>query len=88
MRTSGTAAGSAAEAGDDDADVLAHARAKLARKGGDLLVVNDVSQGRAFGRADNAAVVLAADGTATELPEGSKDAVAAGVWDVVGPRLG
>jgi phosphopantothenoylcysteine decarboxylase/phosphopantothenate--cysteine ligase len=79
--------GFAAETGDDEADVLTHARAKLARKGCDLLVVNDVSQGRVFGRADNAAVVLAADGTATELPEGSKDAVAAGVWDVVGPRL-
>jgi phosphopantothenoylcysteine decarboxylase/phosphopantothenate--cysteine ligase len=79
--------GFAAETGDDEADVLTHARAKLARKGCDLLVVNDVSQGRVFGRADNAAVVLAADGTATELPEGSKDAVAAGVWDVVGPRI-
>jgi phosphopantothenoylcysteine decarboxylase/phosphopantothenate--cysteine ligase len=79
--------GFAAETGDDEADVLTHARAKLARKGCDLLVVNDVSQGRVFGRADNVAVVLAADGTATELPEGSKDAVAAGVWDVVGPRI-
>jgi phosphopantothenoylcysteine decarboxylase/phosphopantothenate--cysteine ligase len=73
--------------GDDDADVLAHARAKLARKGCDLLVVNDVSGGRVFGRAENAAVVLAADGAVTELPEGSKDAVAAGIWDVVGARL-
>jgi phosphopantothenoylcysteine decarboxylase / phosphopantothenate---cysteine ligase len=79
--------GFAAETGDDEADVLTHARAKLARKGCDLLVVNDVSEGRVFGRADNAAVVLAADGTATELPEGSKDAVAAGIWDAVAPRL-
>ncbi|HZH22283.1 MAG TPA: bifunctional phosphopantothenoylcysteine decarboxylase/phosphopantothenate--cysteine ligase CoaBC, partial [Geodermatophilus sp.] len=79
--------GFAAETGDDDADVLTHARAKLARKGCDLLVVNDVSGGRVFGRADNAAVVLAADGTVTELPEGSKDAVAAGIWDVVAARL-
>ena len=37
--------GFAAETGDDDADVLTHARAKLARKGCDLLVVNDVSGG-------------------------------------------
>jgi len=79
--------GFAAETGDDDADVLGHARAKLARKGCDLLVVNDVSGGRVFGRAENAAVVLAADGAVTELPEGSKDAVAAGIWDVVGARL-
>jgi len=79
--------GFAAETGDDDADVLTHARAKLARKGCDLLVVNDVSGGRVFGRAENAAVVLAADGAVTELPEGSKDAVAAGIWDVVAARL-
>jgi phosphopantothenoylcysteine decarboxylase/phosphopantothenate--cysteine ligase len=79
--------GFAAETGDDEADVLTHGRAKLARKGCDLLVVNDVSAGQAFGRADNAAVVLAADGTATEVPRGSKDAVAAAVWDTVVPRL-
>ncbi|PWW24554.1 phosphopantothenate-cysteine ligase /phosphopantothenoylcysteine decarboxylase [Geodermatophilus normandii] len=80
--------GFAAETGDADADVLTHARAKLARKGCDLLVVNDVSGGGVFGRPDNAAVVLAADGTATEVPHGTKDAVAAAVWQTVLPRLG
>jgi phosphopantothenoylcysteine decarboxylase/phosphopantothenate--cysteine ligase len=79
--------GFAAETGDDTGDVLAHARAKLARKGCDLLVVNDVSGGGVFGRPDNAAVVLAADGTATEVPHGTKDAVAAAVWQAVLPRL-
>jgi phosphopantothenoylcysteine decarboxylase/phosphopantothenate--cysteine ligase len=80
--------GFAAETGDDEGDVLAHARAKLARKGCDLLVVNDVSGGRAFGRPDNAAVVLAADGAVTEVPHGSKDAVAAAIWAAVVPRMG
>jgi phosphopantothenoylcysteine decarboxylase / phosphopantothenate---cysteine ligase len=79
--------GFAAETGDAEGDVLTHGRAKLARKGCDLLVVNDVSGGRVFGRPDNAAVVLGADGTATEVPEGSKDAVAAAVWDAVAARL-
>ncbi|MGY1709589.1 bifunctional phosphopantothenoylcysteine decarboxylase/phosphopantothenate--cysteine ligase CoaBC [Geodermatophilus sp. SYSU D00758] len=79
--------GFAAETGDDEGDVLTHARAKLARKGCDLLVVNDVSGGRVFGRPDNAAVVLAADGSATEVPEASKDAVAAAIWSAVVPRL-
>lgn len=79
--------GFAAETGDADADVLTHARAKLARKGCDVLVVNDVSAGQVFGRADNSVVVLAADGSATEVPRGSKDAVAVGIWDAVGPRL-
>jgi phosphopantothenoylcysteine decarboxylase/phosphopantothenate--cysteine ligase len=80
--------GFAAETGDEDADVLTHARAKLARKGCDLLVVNDVSGGRVFGRADNTVVVLAADGAVVELPQGSKDAVAAGIWSTVTARLG
>jgi phosphopantothenoylcysteine decarboxylase/phosphopantothenate--cysteine ligase len=79
--------GFAAETGDDDADVLTHARAKLARKGCDLLVVNDVSSGQVFGRADNSVVVLDADGSATEVPRGSKDAVAAGIWTAVAARL-
>ncbi|PRY50699.1 phosphopantothenate-cysteine ligase /phosphopantothenoylcysteine decarboxylase [Geodermatophilus tzadiensis] len=79
--------GFAAETGDEAGDVLAHARAKLARKGCDLLVVNDVSGGGVFGRPDNAAVVLAADGSATEIPHGTKDAVAAAVWQTVLPRL-
>jgi phosphopantothenoylcysteine decarboxylase/phosphopantothenate--cysteine ligase len=79
--------GFAAETGDGDGDVLTHARAKLARKGCDLLVVNDVSAGQVFGLADNTVVVLAADGTVTEVPPGSKDAVAAGIWATVVPRL-
>jgi phosphopantothenoylcysteine decarboxylase/phosphopantothenate--cysteine ligase len=79
--------GFAAETGDDDGDVLTHARAKLARKGCDLLVVNDVSAGQVFGRSDNAVVVLAADGASSEVLEGSKDAVAAGIWSVLAPRL-
>ena len=41
--------GFAAETGDDHGGVLDHARAKLARKGCDLLVVNDVSGGKVFG---------------------------------------
>jgi phosphopantothenoylcysteine decarboxylase/phosphopantothenate--cysteine ligase len=79
--------GFAAETGDAEADVLTHARAKLARKGCDLLVVNDVSEGQVFGRPDNAVVVLAADGGVTEVPPGSKDAVAAGIWTTVAAHL-
>jgi phosphopantothenoylcysteine decarboxylase/phosphopantothenate--cysteine ligase len=79
--------GFAAETGDADDDVLGHARAKLARKGCDLLVVNDVSAGQVFGRPDNAVTVLAADGTTTDVPAGPKDLVAAGIWDAVAPRV-
>jgi phosphopantothenoylcysteine decarboxylase/phosphopantothenate--cysteine ligase len=75
--------GFAAETGDAEGDVLTHARAKLARKGADLLVVNDVSAGQVFGRADNEVTVLAADGAVSPVLSGRKDAVAAGIWDAV-----
>ncbi len=79
--------GFAAETGDQDADVLTHARAKLAGKGCDLLVVNDVSAGQVFGRPENAVTVLHADGSATDVPRGTKDAVAAGIWTAVTSQL-
>jgi phosphopantothenoylcysteine decarboxylase/phosphopantothenate--cysteine ligase len=75
--------GFAAETGDEHGDVLAHGRAKLARKGCDLLVVNDVSAGKAFGTDTNSAVLLGADGTEVPVPAGPKEAVADAVWDVV-----
>ena len=79
--------GFAAETGDDTGSVLDHARSKLARKGCDLLVVNDVSGGAVFGSADNQAVILASDGSATEVPHGSKSRLAHVVWDRVAERL-
>ncbi|WP_067478174.1 bifunctional phosphopantothenoylcysteine decarboxylase/phosphopantothenate--cysteine ligase CoaBC [Actinomadura hibisca] len=68
-------------------DVLANGRAKLARKGADLLVVNQVGADLTFGRPDNAAVVLAAEGPPTEIPRGPKEALADTVWDLVAARL-
>jgi phosphopantothenoylcysteine decarboxylase/phosphopantothenate--cysteine ligase len=79
--------GFAAETGDDVGSVLDHARAKLARKGCDLLVVNDVSGGAVFGSPDNQAVVLGADGSAAEVPRGSKTDLAHVIWDHVAARL-
>jgi phosphopantothenoylcysteine decarboxylase/phosphopantothenate--cysteine ligase len=68
-------------------DLLANGRAKLARKGCDLLVVNQVGGGLAFGTADNQAVVLGADGSVTEIPRGPKESLADTVWDLVLARL-
>ncbi len=79
--------GFAAETGDDEGGVLEHGRAKLARKGCDLLVVNDVSAGKVFGSDDTEAVLLGADGTSTSVPAGSKAALADVVWDAVAARL-
>lgn len=79
--------GFAAETGDADGDVLHHGRAKARRKGADLLAVNEVGAGRGFGTADNAVTVLDAAGEVVARVEGSKDAVADGLWDAVVVRL-
>ncbi|WP_369212886.1 bifunctional phosphopantothenoylcysteine decarboxylase/phosphopantothenate--cysteine ligase CoaBC [Streptomyces flavofungini] len=68
-------------------DVLANGRAKLARKGCDLLVVNEVGERKTFGSEENEAVVLGADGSETPVPYGPKEALADTVWDLVARRL-
>ena len=75
--------GFAAETGD----LLGNGRAKLAGKGCDLLVVNQVGGGLAFGTSDNEALVLAADGSVAHVPRGPKEALADVVWDMVAARL-
>ncbi len=87
LRPGQVVVGFAAETGDDTGSVLDLGRAKLARKGCDLLVVNDVSGGAVFGSPDNQAVILAADGGATDIPFGSKAALAHAIWDQVAGRL-
>jgi len=73
--------------GAETGDVLANGRAKLARKGCDLLVVNQVGNGLGFGTADNEAVVLGADGSQVSLPRGPKEQIADDIWDLVATRL-
>lgn len=68
-------------------DVLANGRAKLERKGCDLLVVNEVGERKTFGSEENEAVVLGADGSETPVPYGPKEALADTVWDLVAGRL-
>ncbi|MFI6249342.1 bifunctional phosphopantothenoylcysteine decarboxylase/phosphopantothenate--cysteine ligase CoaBC [Streptomyces sp. NPDC051016] len=69
-------------------DVLANGRTKLARKGCDLLVVNEVGERKTFGSEENEALVLGADGSETPVPHGPKEALADIVWDLVAARLG
>lgn len=80
--------GFAAETGDADGSVADHARAKLERKGCELLVVNDVSDGKVFGQEDNEAVILGSDGAEVAVPRGPKSALAHAVWDEVVRRSG
>ena len=79
--------GFAAETGDESGTVLEHGRAKLAAKGCDLLVVNEVGRDRGFESEQNEAVVLGADGSTTPVPLGPKAALAHVVWDLVVERL-
>ncbi|MDB1088899.1 bifunctional phosphopantothenoylcysteine decarboxylase/phosphopantothenate--cysteine ligase CoaBC [Streptomyces sp. ACA25] len=64
-------------------DVLANGRAKLVRKGCDLLVVNEVGDGLAFGTDGNEAVILEAGGAETRVPYGPKEELADRVWDTI-----
>ncbi len=79
--------GFAAETGDSSASVLDHGRAKLARKGCDLLVVNAVGPGKAFGQAHNAGVILGADGSEIVVEFGPKAMLATALLDAVVSRL-
>jgi phosphopantothenoylcysteine decarboxylase/phosphopantothenate--cysteine ligase len=75
--------GFAAETGDANGDVLFHARAKLQRKGCDLLVVNAVGENRAFEVDNNDGWLLAADGTEAALEHGSKTLMASRIVDAI-----
>ena len=74
--------GFAAETASDRDELLELGRAKLARKGCDLLVANNVSGGSVFGAADNAVLILDAAGVVAEA-SASKTVVAHRIWDAV-----
>jgi phosphopantothenoylcysteine decarboxylase / phosphopantothenate---cysteine ligase len=68
-------------------DVMANGRTKLAAKGCDLMVVNEVGEHRTFDSEDNSATILAADGGSTIVPLASKEVLGHAVWDLVAARL-
>ncbi|WP_030841519.1 bifunctional phosphopantothenoylcysteine decarboxylase/phosphopantothenate--cysteine ligase CoaBC [Streptomyces sp. NRRL F-4474] len=67
-------------------DVLDNGRAKLRRKGCDLLVVNEVGETRTFGSEENEAIILSSDGSEMPVPYGPKEVLAEAVWDQVTRR--
>ncbi|HEU0190614.1 MAG TPA: bifunctional phosphopantothenoylcysteine decarboxylase/phosphopantothenate--cysteine ligase CoaBC [Mycobacterium sp.] len=75
--------GFAAETGDAQGDVLFHARAKLRRKGCDLLVVNAVGDGKAFEVDSNDGWLLTSDGAESALEHGSKTLMASRIVDAI-----
>ena len=68
-------------------DLLENARSKMARKGLDMIVVNDITApGAGFASDTNVVKVLDPKGAIAEL-KGSKEAVADAIWEIVTTRL-
>ncbi len=81
----GLIVGFAAETGDGESSVLEYAQAKLARKGCEMLVVNDVAAGKVFGRDETEVTVLFADGREPVSRAGDKtDSAALVVEQITG----
>ena len=74
--------GFAAETAGSASELMELGRAKLARKGCDLLVLNDVSGGAVFGAAHNTVAIIDADGVVGTVA-GDKNLVAHGILDAV-----
>ncbi len=72
--------GFAAETPTAEHSLLELGRAKLARKGCDLLVLNEVGRDKVFGRPDSEIVVISAD-RADPPVAGTKDQLAHLIWD-------
>ncbi|MDO4928734.1 MAG: bifunctional phosphopantothenoylcysteine decarboxylase/phosphopantothenate--cysteine ligase CoaBC [Corynebacterium sp.] len=79
--------GFAAETGDSQGTAVDYARKKLKRKGCDVLICNDVSAGKVFGREINAATVLFASGEEVPIATASKFSVAAKIWEALTPLI-
>ncbi|WJY97655.1 bifunctional phosphopantothenoylcysteine decarboxylase/phosphopantothenate--cysteine ligase CoaBC [Corynebacterium fournieri] len=77
--TAATIIGFAAETDNE----LENGRAKLKRKGADLLMLNSVSGGGVFGQTRNRGWLLSADGREEEIPDGTKHEVAVRIWDAI-----
>ena len=73
--------GFAAETPDAGHSLLDLGRAKLARKGCDLLVLNEVGHGRVFGKTDSEITLISRDDVVGPIA-GSKDTLAHHIWDV------
>ena len=83
LREGQTVVGFAAETGDAHGTWLEHGRAKLAKYGVDLLVVNEVGTDLTFGADHSSAVVIGADGSEEPIPDGPKERLADVIWDRV-----
>jgi phosphopantothenoylcysteine decarboxylase/phosphopantothenate--cysteine ligase len=74
--------GFAAETESDETQLRQLAAHKLMSKGCDVLVANDVSEGKVFGSESNSVVILAKSGIETSL-SGNKTQVASAILDIL-----
>lgn len=79
--------GFAAETGDERTSPLEYGRAKLQRKGCEILVVNEVGVGKVFGQEDNDVTILFANGREEISVQGSKDVVAKAIIEQLAVAL-
>lgn len=79
--------GFAAETAPDEQQLLQLGLTKIACKGADLLVLNDVSAGKVFGRPDNRVTIIDAHQVVGGA-EGSKLVVAHAIWDAIAAQGG
>jgi phosphopantothenoylcysteine decarboxylase/phosphopantothenate--cysteine ligase len=77
--------GFAAETEPDPARLLQLGREKIARKGADFLVLNEVGFERGFGPGETAVTVIDRGGRVVGEASGAKPSVAAAILDVVAP---
>jgi phosphopantothenoylcysteine decarboxylase / phosphopantothenate---cysteine ligase len=77
--------GFAAETESDRDRLLALGRAKIARKGADLLVLNEVGIGRGFGAGDTSVIVIDPQGRVVAEASGPKSSVGAAILEAVVP---
>lgn len=83
----GLIVGFAAETGDEQGSVLDYARAKLERKGCEMLVVNEVGRDKVFGRDDTDITVLFRDGSDAVAAHGTKAEVSARIVELIDQQL-
>ena len=75
--------GFAAETAVDATELSELGHHKLARKGCDLLVVNEVGRQVVFGAEENEVTILGHEGTSVQVPRATKAAISDAVWDAV-----
>ncbi len=78
-----TIVGFAAETPGEGETLLDRGRRKAARKGTDLLAVNEVGWSKGFESADNAVTIIDAGGEVVAARRGSKQDVAEALWNAV-----